>query len=96
MSYKMAQAASIKEKKVSITILAAFALAILVSGAAFTIYSLLTDLTLPVFGTEMPGLVFGLIIAYLGLRYIQSVSKLKQELAQSDESFSWKNFRKTK
>jgi hypothetical protein len=83
-----------KEKNVSVIVLTVFAVTILASGAAFAIYSLLTDLTFSVFGTQMPGLVFGLIIAYLGLRYCQSVRSLRQELAKSKESFSWKNFRK--
>ena len=94
MLYKESHEPSTKGKCIAVIALAAVASLILVSGVTFTVYSLLTDLTIPVFGTQMPGMVFGLAMAYLGFRYIQSVRKLKLELAQSTEAFSWQNFRK--
>jgi hypothetical protein len=96
MLYKVdTHASSAKGKRAAVIILAVAAMAILASGVTFTVYSLATDLTIPVFGTQMPGMVFGLAMAYLGFRYIQSVRKLRLELAQSTEAFSWQNFRKT-
>jgi hypothetical protein len=94
MLYRESHDPSTKGKRTAVIVLAAVALAILASGVTFTAYSLVTDLTIPVFGTQMPGMVFGLAMAYLGLRYFQSVRKLKLELAQSTEAFSWQNFRK--
>jgi len=43
----------------------------------------------------MPGVVFGMVILFLGIRYFLSLSKLKDEVYKSS-GFSWSNFKREK
>ncbi len=69
---------------------------ILVSGVVFSIYSLVAHVQFLVMTTEVPGIVFGLVISFLGFRYMVSVMRLKSELTTTDAKFSWSNFKKSK
>lgn len=81
-------------KRIVIVLLMFIASLILASGIGLSIYSILTGSSVLVMGNDIPGFVFGLLMCFLGIRYIQSVIKLKRDLEQSQEKFSWQNFRR--
>lgn len=83
-------------KMVSMVILTVLSAGICISGIFFIFYSWIRDITFKVLNTNVPGVIFGLVVAYLGFRYLLSVSKLKKELYKETSVFSWKNFRKQK
>ncbi len=70
--------------------------AICLSGIIFGVYSWIYNLSFKVINTNVSGIIFGLVVAYLGLRYFMSVFKLKNELFKSTSVFSWSNFKKAK
>ena len=72
------------------------AAAIMASGAFFSIYSLINQITFKVINTNVSGAIFGIVVAYLGLRYFMAVHKLKEQLYDTNAKFSWDNFRKKK
>lgn len=84
----------VKEKRLLIGVLYAVALAIAVMGTAFTAYSLLNQVELTVLQQKIPGAAFGAVIAFLGIRYLLSVQKLKREVYKTTSQFSWSNFKK--
>jgi hypothetical protein len=63
-------------------------------GVYFSAFSMLNQITFHVLSAEVPGFVFGLLVAYLGIRNYFQVSKFKTQFYKSTASFSWKNFRK--
>ncbi len=83
-------------KKASIIVLTVLSTGICVSGIFFIFYSWINDITFKVINTNVPGILFGLVVAYLGLRYLLSVLKLKKELYKESSVFSWSNFKKQK
>ena len=83
-------------KKVIIFGLFLLSAAICLSGIIFGVYSWIYNLSFKVINTNVSGIIFGLVVAYLGLRYFMSVFKLKNELFKSTSVFSWSNFKKTK
>jgi len=85
-----------KAKKTSIMVLTATAIAIISSGAFFAIFSYLNDISFKVLNTNVSGIIFGVVVIYLGVRYLISISKLKKTLFESNSTFSWSNFKKQK
>ena len=83
-----------RNKLVIIAVLFFIAAAITLSGGYFIVYSLLNHISIQVLNTNVPGVVFGIIVAYLGFRYLLSVFKLKAQLFTSDTQFPWQNFKK--
>ncbi len=83
-------------KKASVILLTVLSAGICVSGIFFIFYSWINDITFKVINTNVPGMLFGLAVAYLGFRYLLSVIKLKKELYKASSVFSWSNFRKQK
>lgn len=83
-------------KVITIYALFIFAVLIMVSGAAFSIYSIINDVHFTVLTSSVPGVLFGLVVLYLGLRYCLSVRKLKAEVYKTTSRFSWNNFKKQK
>ncbi len=65
-------------------------------GFFFSAYSVLNDINFQVLSASVPGIVFGMMVAYLGLRYLFMVSDFKTEFYKSNEKFSWSNFKKAK
>ena len=82
------------EKTVALGVLYIFAVLIAVLGAGFAVYSITTGLTLRVLTSDVPGAVFGGVIAFLGIRYFLAVRKLSVRVRDSGP-FSWSNFHKT-
>ena len=83
-----------KEKRILIGVLYAVAFMIASIGTAFTAYSLLNQVELTVLQQKVPGAAFGAVIAFLGIRYLLSVRKLKGEVYKTTSQFSWSNFKK--
>ena len=83
-----------KEKTLAIWSLYVASLVIILIGASFGVYSLVNNISIPVLTSQIPGVVFGVVIAFLGVRYFLSVRKLKAEVYKSTSTFSWSNFRK--
>ena len=85
-----------KEKVIPIITLYIVSTAIILIGTAFSVYSLLYGITIPVLSNQIPGAVFGAVVIFLGIRYLISVNKLKAEVYKQTSSFSWSNFKKEK
>lgn len=85
-----------REKVISIFVLFAVSTLITLAGAFFSVFSLVNSISLPILSSQIPGVVFGLVILLLGIRYFISVKKLKAEVYKSTAKFSWSNFRKKK
>ena len=85
-----------KEKIIAIWTLYVASLGITLIGLSFGVYSLVNNISIPVLTSQIPGVVFGVVIAFLGVRYFLSVRKLKAEVYKSTSTFSWSNFRKVK
>ncbi len=71
-------------------------LVIMFLGAFFGAYSAFNHIELQVLNAKVPGVVFGIMVVYLGARYYFMVSDFKTEFYKSREKFSWSNFKKTK
>ncbi len=85
-----------KEKLIPIITLYVVSILIILVGTAFSVYSLVNGITLPVLSSQIPGAVFGAVVVFLGIRYLISVSKLRAEVFKQTSSFSWSNFKKGK
>jgi hypothetical protein len=85
-----------RQKKVIINILYLGAMFIVFLGFFFSAFSVLNDIKLQVLNASVPGIIFGMLVAYLGIRYYFIVSDFKTEFYQSTEKFSWSNFKKVK
>jgi hypothetical protein len=85
-----------KEKIIFIAVLYGMACAIILLGLVFGVYCALNQVMLPVLTTQIPGFVFGMVIAFLGIRYLFSIQKLKAEVFKTTSRFSWSNFQKEK
>ncbi len=83
-----------KIKVVSIWALYLSSAAIGLIGISFCVYSYINNVEYMVLGSRMPGEIFGLVIALLGVRYFLSVRKLKAEVYKTASRFSWSNFKK--
>ena len=80
-------------KKAAMVLLFVTAGAISVSGAFFCVYSLVNGISILVLGAQIPGVLFGTAVLYLGIRYFMKLLPLKQEVYRSTSRFSWANFR---
>lgn len=81
-------------KKAAMALLFVTAGAISVSGAFFCVYSLVNGISILVLGAQIPGVLFGTAVLYLGIRYFMMLMPLKQEVFKSTSRFSWENFRR--
>lgn len=85
-----------KGKRASIITLTTVAILIVCTGLSFGIYSILYDISLNVLSYKIPGILFGLIIMFLGIRYLTIIPKLKKKVYNADAEFSWNNFKRVK
>jgi len=83
-------------KEIIVFLLYLGSLIILFLGIYFCAFSVLNNIQLKVLSTSIPGMVFGLLIAYLGTRYYFMVSNFKKGFYESNSKFSWSNFKKTR
>ena len=93
---KQNQSAVLKQKAISITLLLISALIIIFLGMFFSAFSFINNISFRVLNSQIPGVIFGLLVMYLGIRYYLSVNKLKDEVYKSTSEFSWNNFKKVK
>ena len=85
-----------KQKKIIVSLLYLGTMIIIFLGAFFGAYSVLFDIKIKVLNADVPGIVFGLLVAYLGLRYYLQVDKFKTDFYKNNSKFSWSNFKKSK
>ena len=83
-------------KVIVIGLLYILSILIMASGAGFTLYCIWNKTSFVVLNTSVHGMVFGVLVIYLGLRYFLSVKSLKSEVFKQSSNFSWKNFNKNK
>ena len=81
-------------KKRSIMILLVINILIVLTGVAFSIYSYIYHVNYLILNTTVAGYVLGLVVIFLGVRYLRSLRKLWKNISGSDVVFSWNNFRK--
>ncbi|MDF2907105.1 MAG: hypothetical protein K0R34_2426 [Herbinix sp.] len=85
-----------KQKMTIIFFLYLGSLVILFLGVFFSAFSVINNIQLKVLNSSIHGIVFGLLVAYLGIRYYFMVTDFKNEFYNNDSSFSWSNFKKEK
>jgi hypothetical protein len=83
-----------KKKVVLITVLFSISAIIVLSGVFFIVFSLVNHISFTVMSSKIHGAVFGLLVAYFGVRNFLSVKKLRTEVYKNSSQFSWSNFRK--
>lgn len=81
-------------KKLVILLLTIFSIVIILMGSFFCVYSVLDNIQFTVLNNPVHGVVFGLLVVYLGFRYFFAVRKLKVEVYKPTSSFSFGNFKK--
>lgn len=62
-------------------------------GLRFTTDSIAHNVSLPVFGVEIPGALLGFMVVYIGFRSYIKLYRLYKTLKNKDLKFSWQNFR---
>ena len=82
-----------KRKIIIVNFLYATTMIIIFLGLFFSIFSLVNNISFKVLNSSIPGVVFGFLVLYLGIRYYLSVTKLKEELIKTSSEFSWSNFK---
>jgi hypothetical protein len=82
-----------KSKVAAVWLLFVTAGLITLSGVAFALYSAAYNVSFAVMQADIPGTLMGAVIAFLGVRYILSVRKLRLKLYASHAQFSWSNFK---
>ena len=80
-------------KAISLGILFLIAAGILLFGLLDGINSIANHTSVPVLNMQVPGVVIGLLAAYLGAKYLLSVMRLAKEIWKDSAVFSWSNFR---
>ena len=82
-----------KRKIIIVNFLYATTMIIIFLGLFFSIFSLKNNISFKVLNSSIPGVVFGFLVLYLGIRYYLSVTKLKEELIKTSSKFVWSNFK---
>ena len=62
-------------------------------GIGFCVYSILHQVEFTVMQNQIPGAVFGAVIAFLGVRYFLAVRRLRKDVYRSTSRFSWDHFK---
>ena len=84
---------ALKRKKViAIWTLYVLSAVIVLLGVLFSVFSFQNQVSFPVLHAQIPGVLFGLVAVFLGVRYFFSVGKLKAEVYKTSSRFSWSNF----
>jgi hypothetical protein len=64
------------------------------SGLFFAVYSFLFNVSFKIINMTVSGVIFGLAVLYLGIRYFFQVRKLKADVFKPSNKFSWSNFKR--
>jgi hypothetical protein len=81
-----------KGSALCVAVLMAVAAAIILLGVGFGIYALIDGVTFSVMSTQIPGVVFAAVVAFLGVRFFLAALKLAKKVRGG--RFSWGNFKK--
>ena len=60
-------------------------LAIVFSGVFFSAFSFINNISFNVFGNQIPGVVFGVMVFYLGLRHYLRVVKFHEDIKNATD-----------
>ena len=82
-----------KRKVIIVNFLYATTMIIIFLGIFFSIFSLVNQINFKILNSSIPGVLFGVLVLYLGIRYYFSVAKLKEELIKTSSKFAWSNFK---
>ena len=93
---RQAKPAVRRKKRILIALLYVIAIVIILLGASFCVYSVINNVQLAILSSSVPGFVFGLVVLFLGIRYVFSLQKLKAEVYKTTSGFDWANFEKAK
>ncbi len=85
-----------RNKKLVILFLTISSIVIILMGSIYCAYSVYYNIQFTVFNNPVHGVVFGLMVVFLGFRYFFAVRKLKVEVYRPTSSFSFSNFKKIK
>jgi hypothetical protein len=85
-----------KHKVIIISILYVITVIIMFLGIYFSIFSLINNISFQVLNASIPGMIIGMLVFYLGLKYFFLVKKLRTELYKNSSKFAWGNFKKKK
>lgn len=96
MKNKSINTSPTKSKIVIINILFITTMIIIFLGIFFSIFSFINDIHFKILSSSVPGVILGLLVLYLGIKYYFSVTKLKEELFKSSSKFLWSNFKRKK
>lgn len=88
------KARSDKQSAVAFGVLLAVSSLITVFSVAFGVYALVHNLSFSVMSAQIPGVVFAVVGAFLGIRYCLASFKMGSVI--SGKSFSWRNFKSAK
>ena len=83
---------SILSKKIAVYFLQCVSLIIVFLGMFFSIFSAINHISIKVLSVNISGIVFGVLVFYLGIKYYLSVCNLKEKLLKNKYKFSWSNF----
>ena len=90
------QSTILRQKTLTLTILFGSALFIIFLGMFLCDFSFFNNISIKVLYSQIPGVVLGLLVMYLGIRYYLSVGRLKEEVYKSTSEFHWNHFIKEK
>lgn len=93
---KQNQSTTLRQKALTLTILFGSALFIIFLGMFFCAFSFFNNISFQVLNSRIPGVILGLLVMYLGIRYYFSVGRLKEEVYKSTSEFCWSHFMKEK
>jgi hypothetical protein len=85
-----------KHKVIIISILYVITVIIMSLGIYFSIFSWINNISFQVLNASVSGMIIGMLVFYLGLRYFFLVKRLRSELFKNSSKFSWGNFKKEK
>ena len=80
-------------QKAAIGSLFAAAGLIVIMGLGFAVFGAVNHLSLYVLNAEIPSALFGIVIAFLGIRNLFAVHRLSKRITAEGGEFSWQNFR---
>lgn len=84
------------QKKWILILFYVVAFSIFFSGVFYSTYSLIYNFKFQIVGRYMPSYIVGLLVAYLGVRYIIKIRTFENEFLKETSVFSWKNLHRKK
>lgn len=78
-------------KKWILVLLNLLAFFIFFLGMFFCAYSFINNLNFQVLGNSIPSSLLGILVAYLGIRYIFRMQSFEKEFLKDSSVFSWSN-----